>query len=170
VAVCLSTNCLDQWCQSSIKVKNVWTSDVAPVQRHYTFHPKTQFCDTINKGGHEQYVRTPHTKMLKCVTLNWCSSLTALLLFHQLFLLPFNVSAHFSSHHTCSEEGTSSCLRAIIHWSFCLLKTVGSLLNYRLICSNTHLSSYLLFPTVTTNRPGFKTIPPTVLVMLKSQN
>ena len=61
---------MNQWHHSSINAKNVLTSEVTPVQRHYMFHPKTQFCDAINIGGHEQYVRTPHTNTLKSVTLD----------------------------------------------------------------------------------------------------
>ena len=52
--------------------------------------------------------RTPHTKILQCITLSLPSS-TALLLCHQLFLLPFDVSASFSSHLHGGEKLTSWC-------------------------------------------------------------
>ena len=51
-------------------------------------------------------IRTPHTKILQCITLSLSSS-TALLLCHQLFLLPFDVSASFSSHLCGGEKLTS---------------------------------------------------------------
>ena len=52
------------------------------------------------------HIRTPHTKILQCITFSSSSS-TALLLCHQTFLLPFDVSVIFSSHLCGGEKMTS---------------------------------------------------------------
>jgi len=52
------------------------------------------------------HIRTPHTKILQCITLSLSSS-TALLLCHRIFLLPFDVSVSFSSHLLGGEKLTS---------------------------------------------------------------
>jgi len=39
------------WNSHSIEAENLWSLNVMPVQRQFTFYPRTQ-CDWINNGGH----------------------------------------------------------------------------------------------------------------------
>jgi len=66
-------------------------------------------------------IRTPHTKILQCITLSLSSS-TALLLCHWIFLLPFDVSVSFSSHLHGGEKIDLLMSSCFINLSFYLLK------------------------------------------------
>ena len=97
-------------------------------------------------------IRTPHTKILKDITLSSSSS-TALLLCHRLFLLPFEVSVSFRSHLHGGEKLTSSCHSVLYTYPsiYSKKKTVGILINYRLGCNKA-----ICFFTYTTIRLGLK--------------
>ena len=78
-------------------------------------------------------IRTPYTIILYCITLSLTSAI-ALLLCHQLFILPSDVSVSFSSHLHGGKILTSLMSSCIKHLSLYLLKkkTVGTLINYGL--------------------------------------
>ena len=108
-----------------------------PVQRWYTFYPRTQY-DWINNEGHI-YKNTTHqniiTHYLEFIFLNCTAvmppSLPLTLQCLSKFQFPF-------SWWWKTDLLMSSC---IIHLPFYLLikKTVGILTNYRLGCNNSHM-------------------------------
>ena len=60
------------WNSHSIEAENLWSLNVMPVQRQFTFYPRTQ-CDWINNGGHT-YKNTIHQNIIMhYLEFNFCN-------------------------------------------------------------------------------------------------
>jgi len=106
------------WNSHSIEAENPWSLNVMPVQRRYTFYPRTQY-DLIKSGGHT-YKNTTHQNIkrhyLEFIFLN-CTAVmppTLPLTFWSLSKFPFPFTWWWKT-----DLFMSFC---IIHLSFYLLK------------------------------------------------
>ena len=114
-----------------MEATNMWSLNVTPVQRKFTFPTRTQY-DWIKNRGHT-YKNTTHQNIimhyLKFIFLN-CTAVMP----PRIFFLPFDVSVGFSYHLHSGKILTSLMSSWIKHSSLYLLKkkTAGILINYGL--------------------------------------
>jgi len=98
-------------------------------------------CNWINNEGHEKYVQTPHTTTLECIHylelifFFKCSAVIPLALPLTFKFLAISVPiVHAVKVDLLMFEYYYTLIISLI-------KTTGSLINYKFICSNTYLSS-----------------------------
>ena len=100
-------------------------------------------CDWINNGGHEKYVRTPHTTMLECIhylELTFFFKCTAVIPLALPLTFKF-LAISVPIIHAVKVD----LLMFEYYYTLIIsqIKTVRSLINYKLICSNTYLSLHI---------------------------
>ena len=121
------------WNSHNIEAENLWSLNVMPVQRQFTFYPRTQY-DWINSG--HTYKNTTYQNnimhYLQFILLN-CTAVmpkTLPLTFQCLSKFQFPFAWWWKI-----DLLISSCF---VHLSYLLKKTVGILINYRLGCNKSH--------------------------------
>ena len=121
---------------NSTEAENLWSLKVMPVQRQFTFYPRTQY-DWINNGDHTYKNTTHHNIIMKYLEFIFLSC-TAVM--PPTLPLTFWCLSKFQSPFTWWRKIALLMSFCIVHLSFYLLKkTVGILINYRLGCNNSHM-------------------------------
>lgn len=110
------------------------------VTTHFILQP---ICDWINKGGQEKYVRKPHTTMLECIHY-----LELIIVFKCTAVIPLVLPLTFKFL-AISVPIVHAVKVGLLMFEYyytliiSLIKTVGSSINYKRICSNTYLSLHI---------------------------
>ena len=123
------------WNSHSIETENLWSLNVMPVQRQFTFYARTQ-CDCINNGDH-MYKNTTHQNIIMHYLEFIFLTCTAFI--PQTLPLTFRCLSKFQFLFTWWWK--IDLLMSSWYYTLILLiikKTVGILINHRLGCKNSH--------------------------------